>query len=329
MHSGHALRELRRLKVIVTIVKASRRYRREIVDSGFPFMSKIRFAAAVAAGFFLVSFSAVPAGANPIAQGPSGYIEAFGQAAWHKTNVTDGGPWSGVGVAGRANIWLRDGWSTQLDASGNFVDATGQSILSGSAAVHLSRRDPGRGLIGAFAGYATTNDCCASGQDGSLFGGLEAQYYLHNLTLYGLVGFATQVSGYYGGNAYPEDRFSQAFVQGTARYFLQPNTKLEASIGFMTGTIWGPEYSPDYKARALTFSAEAEHQLADKPVSLFARLTGYSDRKYTTSPSLTYAAQVGLRVRFGQTGTLLDQDRNGATLKAPEFDHVGWLRWDD
>ena len=49
----------------------------------------------------------------------------------------------------------------------------------------------------------------------------------------------------------------------------------------------------------------------------------------TTSPSLTYAAQVGLRVRFGQTGTLLDQDRNGATLKAPEFDHVGWLRWDD
>jgi hypothetical protein len=289
---------------------------------------------AVAAASLLSLAGILPAVAgaaptNPVAHGPSAYIEAFGQAAWHKGDGTDYGAAGGVGIAGRANIWLRDGWSTQLDASGNFVDADYSSVLNGSAAVHLSRRDPSRGLIGAFAGYATTNDYSDTGQDGLLFGGLEAQYYLQNLTLYGLVGLATQVSGYYGTGYYPEYRIKQAFVQGTARYFVQPNTKLEASIGFMTGPIWGWEFGGDYKARALTFSAEAEHQLADKPVSLFARVTGYTDRKYTSGSSLTYAAQVGLRVRFGQTGTLLDQDRNGATLKAPDFDSVGWLRWDD
>jgi hypothetical protein len=283
--------------------------------------------AALAAGG--ISGTAGAASPPQTLAGPSSYLELYGSWAQVGGTYSYYSPFGGAGFAGRANFWVNPLWSLQVDLSGNTVwsgYSDEGSMNNGLVGVHISRRDPGKGLIGVFAGIAGTNDYYADlGVDGNLFGGVEAQAYLGNLTLYGQVGYIGQFSGYYGPST--DETHNNWFAQLDARYFVSPNTKIEGKIGYINGPIWGG--GGDYVANGLTFGAEIEHQLKALPFSVFARFSGLSDANYTTRPIHQYAAAVGIRIRFGDTDTLQARDRNGATLAVYDFDPIGWYRWND
>ena len=274
------------------------------------------------------------------AQKVSGYLELYGQALWNNSYTSGSypgaNPWLGIGGAGALNVWLNPSWSMQFDAFGNVafpqkVNGAADNVSTETVAGHFDWRDPSRGLLGAFVGIAGTNDYEATGQDWSVFLGPEAQVYLGNFTLYGQGGWLHQFSGTYGGpgtySYYQIDNLW--FGQLTGRYFPQPNTKIEASIGYMNGPIWGPVYyGSAYDAGAVTYSAEVEHRFDNSPFSVFGRFSGFTSPGYNGGTASEYAVMAGFRAQFG-TGTLEEQDRSGATLKAPDFGPIGWLRWDD
>ena len=200
-----------------------------------------------------------------------------------------------------------------------------------TVAGHLSFRDPTRGLLGAFVGFANTNDYDPdTGVDTYAFGGVEGQVYLGNLTIYAQAGVAGQIGGAYGGpsSSGGYDPNHEVFAQATMRFFPQPNTKLEASIGHIDGTIWGTGY-PTYDIHALTLAAEVEHQFAAKPFSIFARASGFADPGNETGDISEYSLVAGIRFRLGHFVSLQDEDRSGTTLKAPDLSPVGWTRWSD
>jgi hypothetical protein len=243
-----------------------------------------------------------------------------------------------VGGAARINAWLAPAWSTQFDLSGEVVfpnkgsGGYSSNVSTQTLAGHLDWRDPSRGLLGLMVGLAGTNDYAGTGQDWSFFFGPEAQLYWGNFTFYAQGGLLRQLSGYYGPDYNDDYKMDNIwFAQLAGRYFWGPNTKLEGSVGYIDGGIWGTKYyGHDYDAKALTYSAEVEHRFDQSPLSVFGRFSGFtSDDYYVTGGSSSeYAGMLGVKVHFG-SGTLLSEDRTGATLKTPDFSPLGWLRWAD
>jgi len=261
--------------------------------------------------------------------GPSSYLELYGSWAQMDGYYSYYSPYWGGGFAGRANFWVAPQWSIQTDFSGDtavssFDNSPLNDVLAGA---HVSWRDPSRGLIGGFAGFAGTDDYQGSeGLDGNFYAGIEGQAYLGNLTLYGQVGHLWQFNGYYSPSDH--DGHDNWFAQLDARYFVSPSTKIEGKIGYINGSIWG--YTDgEYSANGVTFGAEVEHQLKVLPFSVFARFNGLIDNQYETRPVHQYAAALGIRIRFGGADTLQAQDRNGATLTVYDFSPIGWYRWND
>ena len=96
-----------------------------------------------------------------------------------------------LGGAGRGNYWVGPNMSIQLDvqAEGTSYD-TGFSSISNASALdyliggHVSWRDPGRYLWGAFAGIGDVSPQAARH---AVFGG-EGQYYMGPVHLLRAVG---------------------------------------------------------------------------------------------------------------------------------------------
>ncbi|MEM7636381.1 MAG: hypothetical protein AAF299_17575, partial [Pseudomonadota bacterium] len=149
------------------------------------------------------------------------------------------------GTSGRLSLPLGDSLSIQQDVeveiTGNaYEDETaGNYIYSYQMGTHISFRDPGMGLIGAFGGWGAGS---ADGDSASLdnsdhltfrFIGGEAQAYLENLTLYVQAGYidAERISG-------PnfDDTFRDAvFVRGVARWFMSDISRLELEVSYADG----------------------------------------------------------------------------------------------
>ncbi len=278
------------------------------------------------AGF---GFNAAEAAPPPATMGPSSYLELYGSWSQIEGQYSYYNPFWAGGFAGRANFWTNSQWSIQTDLSGDTTRSSynGSTLNNLLAGAHVSWRDPERGLLGVFAGFAGTNDYTASeGIDGNFYAGVEGQAYFGNLTLYAQAGHLWQINGYYG--PADGDAHDNWFAQLDARYFVSPNTKIEGKVGYINGSIWG--YTDgEYSASGVTFGAELEHQLKTLPFSVFARFNGLIDDQYQTQAMHVYAASVGLRIRFGAADTLQGQDRNGATLSVYDFSPVGWYRWVD
>lgn len=271
----------------------------------------------------------------------SGYVEVYGTGlqndSYYSYDNRAKNPWWGLGGAARVNVWLASNWSSQIDLSGDVLfpgkgtSGSSYNVSGETLAAHLDWRDPSRGLFGVMLGLAGTNDYAGTGQDLAVFLGPEAQYYWDNFTLYAQGGWGQQIDGKYGGpgdySYYKMDNIW--FAQVTGRYFFTPNTKLEGSLGYISTPIWGSVYyGHTYDSDALTYSAELEQRFSHSPLSLFGRVSGFSSSNYGGKGASEVAGMLGIKVQFG-TGTLLDQDRHGATLKAPDFSPLGWLRWDD
>ena len=263
----------------------------------------------------------------------SAYLELYGQGVSPNVLLDQKSTtWAGGGVAGRATFWLNPGWSTQVDAAidtSSWIDENSQLLHQTLtvAGAHVSARDPRHGLVGGFAGFGDMTSWGGQYETPFFFGGLEGQLYLNNLTFYAQAGDAIQLNNNLTYIGYPTS-FNVWFAQAMGRFFVSPNTKLEAGVGYFEGNAWGIDNSvyPRDDIQALTYEAEVEHRFAGMPLSVFARASGFTDPSLGANGLSTFTVAAGLRIRFGR-GTLLDDDRSGTTLTLPDFQTINWARW--
>ncbi|MDC9825066.1 hypothetical protein PRN20_15145 [Devosia sp. ZB163] len=224
-----------------------------------------------------------------------------------------------------------DGWAIEALASGAYMftsvlGAQGdvrfmQRTLSESSddltlsnfdgALHGFYREEGF-LVGGFVQIGRDNADYNGFSDGetnrSYLGG-EAQVFVDNLTLYGQGG----MQKYDFGSGGPSLGLSGWFGNLEARYFLTPNFSIEGRVGINTLEF------EIFDATLTTVSAGigAEYKFDDLPLSLFASYD-YASTSFDQGPSnevRDHRFLVGARFALGED-TLLDRDRNGASLEA-------------
>lgn len=256
----------------------------------------------------LLAISSAPAFADPsgFVQAGSGVLvgsdsedalETIFTPHWRGSGVIDLG--SGLGLQGDI-AYQSYRFDTDLPAAYNFADMTG--------ALHLFYRDPDAYQIGGFVQvtqqshfYSAANSY--ESRTRSIVGA-EGQLFLDSLTLYGQAGLMHED---FGNGSYTQ---TGAFVTGQARYFLTPDFKVD--LHGMAARLTGSPLPGNSDFTKAGIGIGAEFKLPESPLSTFAALD------YTRISSYYYdhdetRLSVGLKVNFG-TGSLLDQDRSGASL---------------
>jgi hypothetical protein len=247
------------------------------------------------------------------------------------------------GTSGRLSLPLGDNLSIQQDVeveiTGNaYEDETGGNyIYSYQMGSHVSFRDPGMGLIGAFGGWGSG---AADGNTGSFdeadslefrFIGGEAQGYLEDLTLYVQAGYMdaerTNTNNF-------DDTFRNAtFVRGVARWFMSETSRLELEFSYADGDA---DTEPDGHT-VIEWGARYDTVLAGLPIigdtPVFVKYRGArfenddapgggggggNQGDPDSEEYLDHTIMVGTRWSFG--GDNMKQfDRVGATLDLPNF----------
>lgn len=217
----------------------------------------------------------------------------------------------------RLGMNFGSGLMAQGDLIGEVTNASkyDDSYVSGIAAVgHLAWRDPSRGLVGVFGGIGQTDqDDDETDKTDLYLAGLEGQIFLDNWTLYGQ-------AGYLDSDGTDDDALYDAiFGRLVARYYVQPNTKIEAGLAAAFGKM---EDNDD--AKIVNWSLGLEHRYASTPLSLFVGYDGFSAEQPDEDDRITsHEFKIGLRYAFGAgSESLISKDRNGASLDAPAF-----LKW--
>jgi hypothetical protein len=240
-------------------------------------------------------------------------VSGFAELFFSHTFLTDLGPnadpdkYTGGGGGGKVNFRLNDQFTLQIDAFGhhfrNDPDDDREYAVHGLA--HAGWRDSDRGYFGLFGGllghgysdYPLSN---------FVIGG-EGSVYLDNVTLFAQAGYMD------GMNEDSSDPFSDViFGRGGIRYFVNPNFKLEASGGILSGD----EYL-DLPVDMPFWAVEAEFKPEDSRVSWFASYDGYHENEVSASGRFDYShtghtVKFGMRINFGQD-SLQSVDRTGAS----------------
>lgn len=217
------------------------------------------------------------------------------------------------------NLPLTDAASLQLDLLGEATDNMGENDESsyegsGTAALHLSMRDPASYLLGVFGGgvMASTGD---NGDISAFFVGGEGQFYWDRTTFYGQAGF---LDG--GENGSDDPILNEAFfARLQVRHYLSDNTRLAAQVAYANG-----EVDEESNTDVFDWGAELEHKLDSFPLSVFAAYEGmHMDQNPGEDDRLTeHVAKIGFRYDFGAS-SIMERDRYGAALDLPRFGR--WL----
>jgi len=215
------------------------------------------------------------------------------------------------------NIPIWNSFSIQLDgASEYYTGLNGHADVNSNSAVglHLSYRNPNRGLVGIFGGYAWSKLKSGHGDDSYQMAmiGAEAQAYLGNLTLYGQVGYGNNTKGAVG------EGFNEGwFVRGVGRYFFTANTKLEAELSYAEADRY---IDGNDKGKFTGWAVSLDHKLFDvRSYPVYGTL-GYRGAYYDATTENDHATEhvfkAGIKVLLG-ANTLQQNDRSGATLDLP------------
>jgi hypothetical protein len=214
------------------------------------------------------------------------------------------------GGAARINVPFAERWNIQGDAIIDHIslaDEGGGDITGYGGALHAYWRDPNSYALGVF-GTLTQFDG-DGGEADSFTVGPEGQMYFGNLTLYGQVWY-----GQLDFDMAP-DSFDMWGIRGVARYFFQPNLRLDGELAFHNSNAdfdFG-----DVDIDTFSVALQANYRFENTPLTVFGRYQ--FDTMQFTQPLIpeqdldTHKFVVGLRASFG-TGTLFDEDRHGATM---------------
>lgn len=216
-----------------------------------------------------------------------------------------------IGGDTRVNIGSSDGFSLQLEGLGSFsgsryCDSCGDdsnALLNFQAGAHLIHRNSDSYAAGAFVSFSGTS-MVSDNDAGHLIVGGELAGFFGNTTLVVQGGGAWDMLD---SNSSWDDGW---FVRGVGRYFVTPNSKVEAEIAYAGGDFDASDASPGDE-RAVTWGLEYEQQIGPMPLSGFAAYDGTHIEANGGGDYTENRFVVGLRGRFGEAD-MLAQDRGGA-----------------
>jgi len=234
------------------------------------------------------------------------------------------------GVSGRLSLPLDDMLSVQMDGdleyTSNSFDEDGSDDTfkhSFQFGVHFSARDPSRGLIGVFgaAGLGTGDDSDADHKKFVRAIGGEVQGYFGDKTLYLQGGYIDSDDDAGAEGDALHDAF---FVRGVGRWFLTPDSRLQAEVSYVDGdrdsdsegeTIieWGGRY--DWVLPGLPL-------IGDTPIYVGYR-GAYFENGADLAEYTEHTVMVGTVYHFGGSSRQ-EFDRTGATLNLPNFGRWVW-----
>jgi hypothetical protein len=234
---------------------------------------------------------APPAPPAPV-QGPAGYVDAaYGNIS---SPFLGGGSLDEVAIGGAANIPF-GAWNFQLEVR----DHQWLPVINTLAVnAHIYARNQSF-AYGGFVGYETF-----LGALDNYTVGLEAAGFFGPFTVVAQGTYAN-INVFGGGNV--ADLWT---IRGVARYFINPDFKLEAGLRYSQLSAGGAN------ADFLTAEGEIEYKFGSAAIFGNAQYLFGGD----LDPFDLLALRVGLRVHLG-AASLLDQDRNGAGT----FDTNPWL----
>ena len=159
----------------------------------------------------------------------------------------------------------------------------------------------------------TSLDSASGGNGLGFLGGVEAQGYLGNFTLYGQVGYADfQVDD----DSPNGEGFTEGwFASGEARYFINDDFMLYANVAY--GETGSYEDGDD-DGEIWNWGAGGKILLASS-MPIYGTLDdrgGYYDSTTEGDTGEEHAVLVGLSFLFGAP-SLMENDRRGATLSTP------------
>ena len=251
----------------------------------------------------------------------SGVVESwFGYTLYSDVDVDSDDPsdhFAG-GRSGRLSLPLGSNLSLQMDFDNEtntdwLVDGDDNDDnafnYSFQGLVHLSWRDPSTGLFGAFGAAGRG---AADNQSYSLYviGG-EGQLYFGDWTLYGQ-------GGYLDSEESDNDGMSDtAFGRGVVRWFTTENSRLQAEASYGDGIVDGND-----DGHLIEWAARYDTVLGLPVVgdaNVFVGYRGAHFKNEDENDSYTdHTFMAGFRMWFGGN-TMLEFDRVGATLDAPNF----------
>jgi len=260
-------------------------------------------------------------------QQATGYVEVY--SGWASTrgenfgDVARSNGWA-LGGAGRGNYWMSHDMSVQVDAQaeGTSYDIPGSgghlSTHSYLVGGHWSWRNPQQYLFGLFGGVGDAGgfgEFTGSQRHGLI--GAEAQWYWHQFTLYGQVGYDTTLSS----AAFSDvDTINAWFIRGTGRYFVNPNFMIEGTVMYANGNVDFNFGDPSVGFQTWTWGVKGEWRFATAPFSVFAKYQGsettYDDSRFwdlSNAKVTDHRVLLGLKLHMGDR-TLQQTDRAGATL---------------
>jgi hypothetical protein len=267
--------------------------------------------------------SAMPVKAPVVAPPPalSGYLELYTGGAWNHESEA-GEPENShawvLGGAGRINYWWSPTASAQFDVQADGASYTGQttgptrfSAHSFMVGAHVNRRDQS-GLIGLFAGGGDASpDELAPGAVRHGLGGVEGQLYWNALTLYGQAGYDSTIGSLSSGPG-TIDNIHAWFVRGTARFYLNPDLRLEGTVLYANGAHDFTAGAPSVGFDETLWRAKVEHKFAGSPFAIFGTYQG-TRTAFADEVVFDHRVLGGVRIYFGEN-TLQAGDISGATL---------------
>lgn len=228
--------------------------------------------------------------------------------------TVDDDSYAALGGEFRFNIPVEDGWNIQLDLLGEtgFVDDSNDnytgSVLGGA---HVSWRNTNEWLLGGFGGIGNGFNADDDTVTAWLIGA-EGQYYCTDWTFYAQLGYMDA----YNVDVGADDAFRDAwFGRGVARFFLDPNAKLEGELSYANGENDSDADDMDVWGWGLKY----ERAIASIDSNVFVAYEGNhyeADNGASTDELTEHVIKLGLSVAFGIEGQKY-VDRHGATLDLP------------
>ncbi len=239
------------------------------------------------------------------------------------------------GHALRLSLPLGDNLSIQMDADFEWNDKAFDNDsgadpfgprYSVQGATHLSWRDPASYLLGVFGGAGGNSAVELDGPGSSVFDkydygfvGGEAQIYLSNITFYAQAAYL-HVGGsdeFGAGDGQIDDGF---YGRGVIRWFIDHDTRLQFEGLYGEINYFGDVPSYDVAQWGVRFDTtiDAVPVVGDLPVFVGYRgvlRDGCNDDG--TADQTDHTIMVGTSITF--SGSMLDVDRRGATLDAPNI----------
>lgn len=216
-----------------------------------------------------------------------------------------------LGGEARARLNIADIIAIQGDVVADTTDDTNgddRYEAGWQAGGHLSLYND-TGLIGVMGGIGEGDVDGDTAKNWLV--GAEGQMYFDQTTLYLQAGYfdAEMKDGT------EEDAFHNAyFVRGVGRYFLTPQSRLQAEVS----GAWGKQDSNDINMHIYGWGLRADHQLTEM-FSLFAAYDGayYDNGNGSDTGDFTeHQIRGGFSILFGRPD-LMSVDRTGPTLDMP------------